>query len=485
MSMSFRRCSLLSLVALTLSCGSSENPVEPGPPALRIVSGALSSDTVESILDPPLVIEVATPEGPSAGQVVQFEQIGGPVDAARPSLKLSKIGENEFRSSTSVTTDAQGRAGVQVRLGGVATDAFVRVSCEACHQTDVVTFGVRMGNAVRVVATARDTNVIIGDEYTVRGATVDRFGNERVDHLTFESASPLATVDTNGTVRIGADTGIGAIAVHAGALTDSARFVVTTGPTLAAVINSGSAIVDSFTYIVTTTLNGLRQRKLTVSGFEEGYPVPSPTADLVAYQKADNGMQVYLVDGSGQKRRLVPAGELLESRLPRFSRDGQTIFFAGRTSATYGIWRIGVDGTDLTMITPTASGFRPPSPSPDGTRVAYSEEESMVVRPIGSGQERSIGPPGSFPVFSPDGDRVAWLTNKGDVIVARADGSSLQHFVPSINGGIGNNAGLTWLPTGDRLLTRGSDGVVIVNATTGAKTPMPKLGEYYQLFAHP
>ena len=109
----------------------------------------------------------------------------------------------------------------------------------------------------------------------------------------------------------------------------------------------------------------------------------------------------------------------------------------------------------------------------------------MVVRPIGSGPERSIGPPGSFPVFSPDGDRVAWLTNKGDVIVAKADGSSLQHFVPSINDGIGNNSGLTWLPTGDRLVARGSNGVVMVNATTGAMTPMPKLGEYYQLFARP
>jgi hypothetical protein len=482
--MRLRRCGLLSLVALTLSC-SSENPVEPDLPVLRIVSGAFNSDTVEAILTPLLIFEVGTADGPLAGQAVQFEAIGAPVDAATPTLKVSKIGENDFQSSASVTTDAQGRAGVRVRLGGLATDAFVRVTCLSCNQVETVRFGVRAGNAVRLVATARDTSVIIGDNYRVRGPTFDRFGNPRVDRLTFESASPLATVDTSGIVQVGPDTGIGAITVRAGPLTDSARFSVATGPTIAAVINSGSAIGDSLTWIVTTTLNGLRQRKLTVSGGEEAYPVPSPTADLVAYQRADDGMQVYLVDGSGQRRRLVSAGQLIETRLPRFARDGRTIYFTGRTSVTYGIWSVGVDGTGLTLITPTASGFRAPAPSPDGTRVAYSRDESMVVRSIGSGQELPVGPAGQFPVFSPDGDHVAWLTSKGDVIVAKADGSSLKHFLPSINQGAGTNSGLSWLPTGDRLIARGWDGVLMVNAASGAQTLMPKLWPYYQLYVHP
>jgi hypothetical protein len=482
--MSFRRCGLLSFVALTLSC-SSESPVEPAAQELRIVSGAFNSDTVESILTSLLVFEVGTSDGPSAGQAVLFEQIAGQVDATTPALKVSNIGENDFRSSTTVTTDAQGRAGVRVRLGGLATDAFVRVTCVACHQVTSVRFGVRAGNAVRLVATARDTSVIIGDNYYVGGTTFDRFGNPRVDRLTFESASPLATVDTSGMVQVGPDTGIGAIVVHAGQLTDSARFTAAKGPMIAAVIASGSAFGDSATWIVTTTLNGLLQRKLTISGGEPAYPVPSPTADQVAYERADDGMQVYLVDGSGQKRRLIPAGQLIETRLPRFARDGRTIYFTGRTSATYGIWRVGVDGTDLTLITPTASGFRAPAPSPDGTRIAYSRDDSMVVRSIGSGQELPVGPAGDFPVFSPDGERVAWLTNKGDVIVAKADGASLKHFIPSINGGTGTNSGLSWLPTGDRLLARGWDGVVTVNATSGVQTPMPKLWPYYQLFANP
>ena len=482
--MSFRRCGLLSFVALTLSCGA-ENAVEPTPPELRIVSGAFNSDTVETILTPLLIFEVSTAGGPSAGQALQFEEIGGPGDATTPSLKVSKVNENDFQSSSSVTTDAQGRAAVRVRLGGRASIAFVRVTCLACHQVDTVRFGVRAGNAVRLVATARDTSVIIGDNYPVGGRTFDRFGNPRVDHLTFESGSPLATVDTSGIVQVGPDTGMGAIAVHAGPLTDSARFIVATGPTLAAIISSGSAFSDSLTWVVTTTLNGLRQRKLTISGGEPGYPVPSPTADQVAYQRADNGMQVYLVDGSGQRRRLIPAGQLIETCLPRFARDGRTIYFTGRTSTTYGIWSVGVDGTGLTLITPTGSGFRAPAPAPDGTRIAYSRDDSMVVRSIGSGQELSVGPPGEFPVFSPDGDRVAWLTNKGDVIVAKADGTSLKHFIPSINGGTGTNSGLTWLPTGDRLIARGWNGVVLVNATSGENTPMPKLWPYYQLFVRP
>jgi len=107
------------------------------------------------------------------------------------------------------------------------------------------------------------------------------------------------------------------------------------------------------------------------------------------------------------------------------------------------------------------------------------------VRSIGSGQELPVGPAGQFPVFSPDGDRVAWLTSKGDVIVAKADGSSLKHFLPSINQGVGTNSGLSWLPTGDGLIARGWDGVLMVNAASGAQTLMPKLWPYYQLYVHP
>jgi hypothetical protein len=88
-------------------------------------------------------------------------------------------------------------------------------------------------------------------------------------------------------------------------------------------------------------------------------------------------------------------------------------------------------------------------------------------------------------VFSPNGDRVAWLTGKGDVIVAKADGSSFKHFLPSIWGSGGTNSGLTWLPAGDRLLARGGNGVITIDATTGVFTPMPKLGAYYQLFIGP
>jgi hypothetical protein len=323
---------------------------------MRIVAGEVGSDTVQAILREPLTIEVGKASGPSAGIPVVFERIVGPGGGA-PTISISKTGEEVFQSSMTIMTDAQGRASVKVRLGATTGDDYLRVTCAACNHADTLRYGVTPGNAALVVADVRDTTVIIGDEYRVRGATIDRFGNRRTEPVTFVSGSPLVTVDSVGEVVVGGNTGRGAIAVRSGTLTDSARFEVVTGPTIAAVISGNSAHQDSGGVIVTTTLNGLRQRRLTYTGFDDAYPVPSPTADLVAYQRGAGGLQVFVVDGSGQNRRLVAAGRFIDTQLPRFSPDGRFIYFTARDSSIgYGIWRIGVDGAGLTLIAP-ASGL--------------------------------------------------------------------------------------------------------------------------------
>ena len=472
------------LAALLTACGGgAEGPVAPAPdvpPGIRIVSGELGSDTVDAILREPLTIEVSKASGPLAGLPVQFERIGAP-GVATPTVAIAKPGEQVFQSSLTLTTDAQGRASVRLRLGAAVGDAYLRVWCAACNRADTIRYGVSTGNAAFVRATARDTSLIIGDSYVVRGSTYDRYGNRRTDPIDFVTGSPLVTVDSNGVVAVGASTGRGAIAVRSGALTDSARFVVTTGPTIAAVIGTSSAHQDSGGVIVTTTLNGLRERKFTYTGWEEAYPVPSPTADLVAYQRAAVGMQVFLVDGTGQNRRLVPPGRFIETELPRFSPDGRYVYFSARDSLGYGIWRAGVDGAGLTLITPVPS-YQAPALSPDGRSLAYSGSDGMVVRSLVTGSQRLVGPTGSFPVFSPDGGRLAWLTGYDDVVVADADGSAFTRFRSVLKG---PGSGLAWMDAGERLLTRGGNGVIAVDARTGAQTPLPKLGAYYQLFAQP
>lgn len=108
------------------------------------------------------------------------------------------------------------------------------------------------------------------------------------------------------------------------------------------------------------------------------------------------------------------------------------------------IWRIDLDGTDEVPLTPaTTAGDSFPEWSPDGTRIAFSRclapggctARIWVMKADGSGAGSiSIGSNGdslysdSEPVWSPDGERLAFIArrNYAELLVVNADGSGLR-----------------------------------------------------------
>jgi hypothetical protein len=94
----------------------------------------------------------------------------------------------------------------------------------------------------------------------------------------------------------------------------------------------------------------------------------------------------------------------------------------------------------------------------------------------------AVGPPGEFPVISPDGQRLAYFNNAG-IAVANSDGTSLRQLdIPRI---IKSDAGLAWLPDSKWLITRDWDSPILVNASTAEALTLRSINNCYQIAVKP
>ena len=129
---------------------------------------------------------------------------------------------------------------------------------------------------------------------------------------------------------------------------------------------------------------------------------------------------------------------------PVWSPDGTRIAYSND-----GIWVVNTDGTGQQQL--TTSGYGPVW-SPDGTRIAYSNDGIWVVNTDGTGQQQ-LTISGYGPVWSPDGTRIAY-SNDG-IWVVNTDGTGQQQLTIS-------GYGPVWSPDGTRI-AYSNDGIWVVN----------------------
>jgi hypothetical protein len=136
----------LLLLALTSACNvhGLEGPELPTelPGHILIVSGMGRTDTTAIVkLDFPFVVKLGgSSSGSVAGHTVKFTSLVGNMFEGPPFLLMAMTGSQNFISESSDVADAQGQAGVDVRLAPVDGSANVEVAVPDLGIADTVSF---------------------------------------------------------------------------------------------------------------------------------------------------------------------------------------------------------------------------------------------------------------------------------------------------------------------------------------------------------
>ncbi len=121
---------------------------------------------------------------------------------------------------------------------------------------------------------------------------------------------------------------------------------------------------------------------------------------------------------------------------------GGDLVFDSSRSGTFGIWRMPADGGPASAVADTPAQEMYPDPSPDGRWIAYaragslsakSPSEIRVCRPDGSG-DRKVADDGTFPTFGPDSATVYFERARARVMAVRLDGGDPRQVFPGPKG---------------------------------------------------
>ena len=223
--------------------------------------------------------------------------------------------------------------------------------------------------------------------------------------------------------------------------------------------------------IVVMTTDGSRVTNLTQSWADDVSPVWSPDGLRIAFVTLRDtpagkwGMgpgSIYLIDFDPTAGRAGGLFRLTDGTgddgWPTWSPDGQWIVFESDRGGDREIWRIRVDGSDLTRLTNSPGEDRHPDWAPDGTRIAFTSERGgdkdiWVMAADGSNPVNLTHSAGRdrYPAWSPDGRRLAFNTLRDgnqEIYIMNADGSEPWNVTrsPSIEGLA------DWSPDGQRMV---------------------------------
>jgi hypothetical protein len=474
---------LLGAVLLSVACSGGGTEPSRVTPGLHFVSGNAVSDTIGAVLPQALVVEVRDQNGQVVPDVVvRFESISTTAGYGAWETLVGTLDQATRGTFVSATTDSRGQAMVIVQLGNRVGVARTAILAPVYGFVDTAEFTVRPGNAARITVNVRDTVAAVGAAYALGAAVGDRFGNPRpTDVLTYTPTSGVVSVDATGALKA-LTFGRGTVAIRAGAFTDTAWISVVPDLTLAVVSGRSSRAVG------TIRLDGSQFMSLSPTNDAVLVPRWSPTGTRIAFYDGDpNGnAQVHTMDLQGNSSPFMspqptdPRAEFF----PRYSADGQWVYFTGLSPATYtwNVWRARVDGSGAELLASSPGvSYREASPSPDGSRVAFTAGSVISTIDLVTGTITSLNVAGDFPEYSPDGAKILFLAGSGDskqLAVMNADGSGVRTLAGRTYGLYGAPS---WSSDGKWIVVGGSSFVGsaaipdLVNAGTFEVIPLTTL----------
>jgi Tol biopolymer transport system component len=218
----------------------------------------------------------------------------------------------------------------------------------------------------------------------------------------------------------------------------------------------GSQIVfrsqrDGNDEIFVMNADGSRPRNITHDPGTDWGPEWSADGRWIAFnsgRESSRDLHGFVVDPRGNHLRSL--GDLFVE-YPSWSPDGRRIAFMSQTfevaGGNYEIFVMNADGSGVTRLTNFLGDDGWPAWSPDGTRIAFTSIRDdcryskatdcetiddlgeyhglYVMNPDGSNLTRVSKVFGQFPVWSPDGEYIAFTPAPEGIYVMRPDGSDL------------------------------------------------------------
>jgi Tol biopolymer transport system component len=172
---------------------------------------------------------------------------------------------------------------------------------------------------------------------------------------------------------------------------------------------------------------------------------PAGGGPTIAYERTVGGNQDLYVAENGVERRLTDAPGT--DMLPRWSRDGTTIYFASERTGHWQLYAMPAGGGPARRLRTNAFREWQVEPSPDGRSIAFLSNqggpEQLWVMDLTTAAQRMIVAHGRKTIFgnpswSPDGRRLTYSSNAEvghQVYVANADGTGEERLTGFRRGG--------------------------------------------------